>query len=237
MKRITECYIQISPNEIFDKSNINPYNSIVPFSIEAIFNWRAKALIDYIWRRLKEVKMYNEYYSRISIELCKNPKSDYKIFENIIIYEIFFDEKRYREFAQSDKQKIQEFILQNLKIGIENLYRLRKDIPKDILLEIMKEFQENNYENNWLLKTKKITINNIKYLLNLECKQDMDNFILSYRVYDELNEIIFKKELLKTIPSPTFYSSELKKIKFISGKFTINSIDLEKFNFESLLIF
>lgn len=236
MKRITECYIQISPNEIFDKSDVNPYNNIVPFPLEAIFNWRANALIDYIWRRLKEEGHFTENFSKISIHLCKKPKPDYKIFDGVIIYEIFFEEKIYRKFIQSDMQDIQEFIIKNLSKGIENLYKSRKDIPKDTLFKILEEFRINNYENNWILKTKKLTINNKKYQCILECKENMDNFVLNYYVYDQLNEILFEKELLKTIPSPSFYNSELKNIKFKTNKLILNTLNLDSFDFESLLV-
>lgn len=236
MKRIIECYIQISPDEIYEKSSTNPYNNIVPFSIEAIFNWRANALVDYIWRRLRESEVYNENFSKISIHLCKNPKSGYRLFENILIYEIFFDEKKYREFNQFNKNEIQEFIVNQLKTGIENLYKLRKDIPKDILLEILKEFKENNYENNWILKTKKLIINDVKYQLLLECEEDMNRFVLYYRVYNEFNKIIFEKELLKTIPSQTFYTFKIKKFKFLPNKLIFSCPDIEKFSFESLLV-
>ena len=236
MKSITECYIQISPNELFEQVTENTYTNKNPFSIEAIFNWRASALIDFIWRGLKKYDLKSENFNNIFIHLCKNPSYNYEIFEGIITYDVLFDEKKYRSFKQSQEKEIQDFIIDNMMKGIDELNKLRNDIPKDILFRIIEGFRSNNYQLKWIHKTKNISINKKKFICNLECTENMDCFILEYVVYDETSADVFKKEILQTIPSSTFYIYELRKIKFISERINYKDVKIDEIDFKSFIL-
>lgn len=236
MPSITECYIQISPDEIFEDVSKNTYTNKNPSSIKAIFNWRSNALIDFIWRELKKHDIKSESYKTISLHLCSKPRDGYRIFDKIIKYDVLFDEKKYRSFDQNQEKEIQDFIIDNMMHGIDELNKLRNDIPKDILFNIIEDFRSNNYQLNWIHKTKKITINKKKFICNLKCTENMNHFILEYIVYDENSEEVYKNKILQTIPSSTFYISELRKIKFISDRINYKDVKIAEIDFGSFIL-
>ncbi len=212
----------------------NPPGYEFPFDVSSIvsdFNFQTEYVSYFIAQRLAKDKIEMEGFDTITIRARKQPseKLVYKEHLKSLNIEIYFDENRYRELypfenkyplngllAPVEKEKeFCDFLIAMIMAGLEKARKQNPNIPYDLLVNAVLDFKSGGCKNEWQHKSKSFKDYGIK--ANLLCRLTANYFSLELCLEKD-KHTIYKKEILKTLPSVTHFHDEFKDIKMESDK-------------------
>lgn len=229
----------------------NPPGSEFPFKIDSIvadFNFQVHYFSQYLERSLRELKYESKDFNMVLIRGRKNPKEKPfidKHYKSLTI-EVNFDEIEYKKIYPylniypignlliplNNEVSFSLMLKKMLFEGIQKVEKLKVDFPVNFISESVKNFELNNFRNEWLFKKKIIKKEEVKYS-KLICKITPNYFALNLLIENAKGDELYRKELLKTLPSFIQYKHLFSDLKVIENKIIITN----KTNEDSLFVF
>lgn len=126
--------------------------------------------------------------------------------------EVEFDYETYINSNSCEKKKMISDKLFEGIVKIASVYGWDMSIFKQVYLSII----ENNYNNEYIWKKKASPSR--KYIAEILCQHDVDQYVIKMNIKHRNTSIIVKSELLKTeTPHPILYVSHLGNLKWESN--------------------
>ena len=169
------------------------------------FSFHCRFIGNYLRRQIKQIDFGPIGYNRLFISASRFVIIPNKVLENVLRVSILFDQVKYDSLS---KVGLPDFFVELYKEGITKASQTHK-IPAEFLLTKLKELKVSNYLNEWEFKSK--SFKEIGLKATLICKMTMDFFSLTL-VLKKKNEVIFTKEILKTLPDEIMYHWQFKEI-------------------------
>lgn len=227
-------------NYIFIGLESDDYDRIDKFLVSN-FDFQAAFFYDYLSKNVKKMKFEVNSFQAIMIRGRKKPSSDLVFKEHLkaLEIEIYFDQDRYNQlypFTNSyplerlmkpvlKENEFNAFLFEMMMEGLAKAKKLNAPIPIDFLMNTVLDFKINNYKNEWNFKSK--TFKEFSMKVYLFCKLDCNCFTLELVVEKNNNEV-FRKDILKTLPSAIMYKGEFKDILIENEILKITKDDYEK---------
>jgi hypothetical protein len=205
------------------------------------FNFQTFFLFNYFSREIAKVKFETKNFQFITIRGRKKPSQELVLKEHFksLEIEIPFDENKYKELYPFINEyplngllkpilKEEEFNNFLFEMVVEALVKGKKMnalIPYEFLLNTTLDFKASGFKNEWLYKSK--TFKEFSIKTSLFCKLTCYYFSLELVIEKDKKEI-FRKEILKTLPSSIIYKGEFKEILIENGSLKIIRDDYEK---------
>lgn len=204
----------------------NPIGSDFPYRVSPIvsdFNFLSDYFSHFIEKKLRNLKFETKEIETIMIRGRKNPNGVVvKKHLKTIELEVDFNEKKYLKIYPNvnsyplngqlikleDELTFSNFLFNMTVDGIDLAKHENVNIPCDDIIKFLKEFREIGFQNEWIFKKKKIQ--GTSFMAMLKCKLNCNNFILELIVKN--NKKVFKKEVLKTLPTAIQYKDEFKDL-------------------------
>lgn len=180
------------------------------------FSFQTRFIGNYLRRQLRQINFESKDYKRILVNACQEELPPNKIFNTWLYAYIPFNKSQYENLK---KEELPDFFIEMLSLGFKKAIETH-EIPLEFLMTKLKEFKENNYINEWIFKSK--TIKEIGIKATLFCKMTIDNFSLTL-VLSKKNEVVFSREILKTLPDEIIYHYQFKDIAFENNKIIVTS--------------
>lgn len=213
----------------------NEPGSEYPYRILPIvsdFSFQTRYMCDYIQNVMIKEKLQSKNFNLITLRARKNASSGLNIKKHLksLEVEVFFDEIKYRQLYPKsniypvknslippiDYGSFDNFLISMVMEGLEKL-KFEPFIPYQSLVDAVLDFKSIGCKNEWLFKTKTINEHGIK--VSLWCKLTPDHFSLYLIVYKKKQ--IYKKEILRELPSSICYKHQFKDIIYKNDTITI----------------
>lgn len=204
------------------------------------FDFQTGFMFDYFEKSLKANKFIADDFQFITIRGRKNPSKSVVLKEHFksLEIEILFDEEKYFQLYPYEnkyplegllkpvlkEKEFNNFLFKMVMEGLEKGKEQKAPIPFDFLINACLDFKLNGFKNEWLYKTKAFKEYGIK--ASLFCKLTCNYFSLELMIEENKKEV-FRKEILKTLPSNLIYKPLFKDIIIEKGELIITSADLE----------
>jgi hypothetical protein len=206
------------------------------------FDFQIHFLFNYFTREIAKVKFETKNFQFITIRGRKKPSQELVLKEHFksLEIEIHFDEKKYKALYPFVNEyplnglslkpilKVEEFnnfLFEMIMEALVKSKKLNALIPYEFLLNTTLDFKANGFKNEWLYKSK--TFKEFSIKTSLFCKLTCNYFSLELVIEKDKKEI-FRKEILKTLPSAIIYKWEFKEILIDNGLLKIIRDDYEK---------
>jgi hypothetical protein len=205
------------------------------------FNFQTFFLFNYFSREIAKVKFETKNFQFITIRGRKEPSQELVLKEHFksLEIEISFDENKYKalypfinEYPLNSllkpilkEEEFNNFLFEMAMKALVKAKKLNAVIPYEFLLNTTLDFKANGFKNEWLYKSKIFKEFSIK--TSLFCKLTCNYFSLELVIEKDKKEI-FRKEILKTLPSAIMYKWEFKEILIENGSLKIIRDDYEK---------
>ncbi len=169
------------------------------------FAFRCRFIGNYLRRVLKRNKFEPIGYNRIFISACQITLKSNIVFDNTLSISVLYNKDYYDSLTQEEAI---EYFIELYKQGIIKASETH-EVPMEFLLKKVQEFKSNDYKNEWEFKTKLFKVIGIK--ATLLCKMTTDKFSL-FLVLWKKEEIVFKEEILSTLPDEIIFHYRFKDI-------------------------
>ena len=200
------------------------------------FNFQSDFITHFIEQRLTKIKFETNNFQTLTIRGRKEPR-DILIYRNhfkSLDIEIPFNVNRYKELYPYENEyplqgllkpvinesDFNNFLLELLMQGFEKAHEQKAPIPYEFLLNTTLDFKANGFRNEWEHKTRTFKEYGVKIILF--CKLTVNYFSLDMIIIKNKHEI-FRKEILKTLPSAIIYKDEFKDIRLEDDKFLVTN--------------
>ncbi len=194
------------------------YPDLVEYSdnVTDPFRDQSRSICNFLERELKPVKFKTSGFKRICF-IGKSVAGNkcWVNSSNVLTVEVEFDEKQYLALA---KEELNPYFITLLKAGLAKC-REQFEIPLEHLISSLESFSAGGYVNKWCFKTKQIKELGIKCALNGQLTTD--NFLLTL-VVSKSKEVIYDKEILKTVPDEIVFAPMVKDICLEGDKLTVS---------------
>lgn len=208
-------------------------------AIVSDFNFQTEYISDYVEKRLRQLKFETSNFQILVIRNRIQPKEHLVFKEHFksLDIEILFNEKKYRELYPyqnkyplqgllkpiEDEKAFSDFLISMVIDGMMKAKREKANCPYDFIINTVLDFKGNGCVNEWIQRTKSFKQFGIKVILF--CRLTVNYFSLEL-IIEKGNQELFRKVILKTLPSEIQYSDEFKDIEIRgSTLFVINGID------------
>ena len=189
------------------------------YSAQSDFDFEVSFITEYISKIIKKNKFKYEDAIKLIIYIDSGNKGiEYKPMFNVLVYNTTFS---YLDVKQLDGHDRTEKILDLIKFASSKYETYIPGIKKAIL-EAIELFKNNSYKNIWLFKKKQISGVGQAELI---CELDRQFFTLTLLIINKEN-VIYRKEILRTKPSSIIYNHRFKDI-LIKGS---NIVVVDKFD-------
>lgn len=221
--KIRHFYLSLSTDDYLIP---NPPGSEFPYSTGTIvsdFNFHSDFMTLFIEKHLRKLKFEVDGFNTIMIRGRTTPSQSLVLKEHFksLNIEIPFDEKRYKELypCENDypltgllkpvenEEAFNDFLFEMILEGLAKAKEQNAPIPCDFLLETATHFKSIGYKNEWVHKKRVFKEYGIKASL---CCTITCNYFLLELVLEKNKTEIYKKEILRTLPSGTHYKYEFK---------------------------
>ena len=215
----------------------NEPDSEFPFSVSSIvsdFSFQSFYLSEFIQKRLIRERFKANSYNQIIIRGRKKEgkRLVFKKHLNSLNIEIPFDEKKYKElYPYKNKYPLlslikpvendnlfSEFLISMVVEGMTKARDEKTEYLYDFIIDTTLDFKANGGKNEWVHQDKVFKAYDLKTILF--CKLTANYFALEFLI-EKNNKILFRKEILKTLPSEIQYGDEYKDVTIKDGKFII----------------
>lgn len=188
------------------------------------FNFQTTYLSYYLSWALRKQKFETQGFNILLFRGSKNPEPLPILKEHFksLNVEVFFDEYEYTRLYPKanvypltgllkplvNETAFNDFVFSMVVNGLETA-KNTASLPYEFLVNTLLDFRMKGCKTEWVHQTKKIRSQGLK--VSLICQLSANYFRLELSVKNKELEI-FRKELLKTLPSQDQYSSEFKNI-------------------------
>jgi|GEM_PF-1934799 len=209
--------------------------------IVADFNFQTDYLTHFVEKRLIIEKFETINFQILMIRGRKKPSKELVFKEHLkaLEIEIPFDENKYKELYPFVNEyplnsllkpvlkegEFNNFLFEMIMEAVIKAKKLNAPIPYDFLINTILDFKSNEFKNEWLYKSKIFKEFSIK--TSLFCKLTCNYFSLEL-IIEKGKKEIFRKEILKTLPSTIMYKGEFKEILIENGLLKVTRDDYEK---------
>ena len=203
-------------------------------NIVSDFNFQSDFMTHYIEGRLKKLKYDSNDFNLIMIRGRKQPKECFFIEEKYksLTIEIPFIEEKYKELYSSTnvypleeflnpvlkEKEFSDFLFKMIMEGLLKLKNQKASVPCDFLIETLSDFRLDGFSNEWIHKKK--VCKDYGVIAYLKCRLTSNYFSLEL-IIEKSKKEIYKKEVLRTLPSVIMYKDEFKDIQVVKGKLLI----------------
>ncbi len=212
----------------------NPPGSEYPYSVDTIvsdFNFQTDYFTHFIEMKLRTLKYDTDKFNTVMIRARKLPELDYyiqKAYKSLTL-EVSFNEEKYKELYPyrneypldgrllhpiEKEEAFHTFSFDMVMEGLDKGKLQKAPIPYDFLVNTVLDFKLNGFKNEWVYKTKAFKEYGIT--ATLLCKLTMNYFSLELIIEKDKKEV-FRKEILKTLPSSLIYKGEFDDIIIDKG--------------------
>jgi hypothetical protein len=204
------------------------------------FDFQVHFLFNYFTREIAKLKFETKNFQFITIRGRKEPNLKIKLEENFksLEVEIAFDENRYKELYPFENEyplkgclkpilketEFNNFAFEMLMQGLTKAKEQNASIPCEFLINTLLDFKSLGYKNEWIHKVKTFKDHFIK--ASLLCKLTCNCFSLEL-VIDKNKKEVFRKEILKTLPSALIYKYKFKDIIIENSILKVTTDDLD----------
>lgn len=213
------------------------YNNI---HLTSDFDFQVYFSFNYFTREITKLKFETKNFQFITIRGRKEPNSKIylkEIFKSLEV-EIPFDENRYKELYPFENEyplkgclkpilkeaEFNNFVFEMIMQGLIKCKEQNAPIPHDFLINMVLDFKANGFKNEWVHKAR--TFKNHFIKASLCCKLTCNYFSLEL-VIEKNKKEVFRKEILKTLPSSIMYKDQFKDIIVEDNILKVTTDDLD----------
>jgi hypothetical protein len=213
----------------------NPLGSKFPFRVSTIvsdFNFQSEYITYFLSQNLAKQGFEAGEYNTITVKARKQPSDTliYKKHLKTIEIEIKFDEVRYRDLYPFENNypldgrllepveregDFCDFLTSMIMAGVHKAKIQGNALPYQYIIDLLLDFRSKGHEYEWQFKSKAFREYGIK--VNLLGRLTVNYFSLQLTI-EKNKQLVFKQEILKTLPSVTHFHDEFKDIKIENGK-------------------
>jgi hypothetical protein len=203
-------------------------------------NFQSDFFTHYVEKKMRLLKFETTDYNFLMIRIRKTAKDFFlidKTFKSLEV-EIPFDENRYKELYPFENEyplkgclkpilkeaEFNNFVFEMIMQGLIKCKEQNAPIPCDFLINIVLDFKANGFKNEWVHKARTFKDHFIK--ASLCCKLTCNYFSLEL-VIEKNKKEVFRKEILKTLPSSIMYKYKFKDIIVEDNVLKVTTDDLD----------
>lgn len=206
MKVIRDIVLSLNYDEV--KLYSTPYYSN--------FQFQSRFIGNYLRRQAKLSNFEPKGYKRLLINACLSECPPNTLSELYLCVYVPFEKEKYDNLKEDE---LKDFYIDLYLKGMTKAQETHQ-LPMAFLSETIRKFKANNYINEWEFKSK--TIKEIGIKATLSCKMTIDFFSLTLILYKK-NDVVFSKEILKTLPDEIIYHYQFKDISFKNNRIIVES--------------
>jgi hypothetical protein len=189
-------------------------NNRADMDIAPDFEFQNRFIGNYLTRISRIAGVVTVGYNRIALIAKVGQIRPPFVEDKFLNVELLFDQASYE---RARKEELPGFFYEMYLSGIE----LAKNVPTfpySILKSGLEEFRRNEYRNEWKAKSK--TFREINATASLHCRMTIDYFALFLEIRRE-DQILFRDEILHTLPDEIFFSGEFEDIRFENRQISV----------------
>ncbi len=208
--------------------------------IVSAMNFQSDFFTHYVEKKMRLLKFETTDYNFLMIRIRKTAK-DFFLIDKTFKYlevEIPFDENRYKELYPFENEyplngclkpilkeaEFNNFVFEMIMQGLIKCKDQDAPIPHDFLINMVLDFKSNGFKNEWVHKAR--TFKNHFIKASLSCKLTCNYFSLEL-VIEKNKKEVFRKEILKTLPSSIMYKDQFKDIIVEDNILKVTTDDLD----------
>lgn len=174
------------------------------------FQFQSRFIGNYLRRQFRSANFEPKGYKRLLVNVCQlecPPNKMGTFYSSDLCVYLPFEKNKYNNLP---KDQLADFYIDLYLKGIQKAQQTHA-FPEPFIQEKLDELKSNGYKNEWEFKSK--TFKEIGIKATLFCVMTIDAFSLSL-ILSKKKEIVFRKEILNTLPDEMCYHYQFKDIVF-----------------------